>query len=507
MFSTNHHFCISKRAVTLAALGYLLLPNLLFLVGWVRPCVAVPLIVMLFLGTYGVWKQAFGSKSVMAPCIRCSKQDLIYLAATLLLGLVLTDIIGIHGHVMQASDFRVRNPIYQTLIEQEWPIFSPRGEYFIYNHVTWLVPAMLCKLCGNWLSPATALFCWLYLGLALAMLVLFMRIRRHVFIFMLALISYGAISTALYEVLRALIPMDEYWGKIVASTVIQGGGYIIFYVQWVQFFNNVLPCMICLALYFAKCLPLRYYAVPAALMVMSSPMGAVAIFIVLLFAYLQKPREIAAALCSWHVWVCVAFLVCGALYFLGQEGSGVRMLWNENPYSEMMPPLKRTPELRMVRYIAGLVWLLLPLYLLVQKSLRRTMWWKLILLMSFLLPLIWIGRVDNQLISKGSLVIFLLCMWLLTYQWKISTRARRCFIALFLLLSSSHILGGFQNRDFGHYTWSREGTARHIYDPWGGTLDHPELYEYKNFWGNVLAPEILYDQPGASVFGLGGAAK
>lgn len=496
MCSTNRNYRISVRAVTFAALGYLLLPNLLFLLGWVRPCVAIPLIALLFIGTFSVWKQSFGSKFAVAPCIRCSKQDLIYLAGALLLGLLLTDMIGFHGHVMQDSDFRVRNPIYRTLIEQDWPVFSSRGEYFIYNHISWLVPAFLCKICGSWLSSATALFCWTYLGLSTALLVFFLRLRRYVFILMVALICYGSISSLMHEVLVFLIPMDARWEKLVALTVVRGGGYIHFYVQWMQFFNHVLPCMICLALFLSKCMPLRYFAVPAALMVMSSPMAAVALFVVLLFAYLHNPRELFAAMCRWQVWVCVAFLICGALYFLGQQSSGLCMLWSENPYAEMMSPQKRTPLLRMVRYISGLIWLLLPLYLLVQKTLRRTMWWKIIVLLAVVLPLVWVGRVDNQLLSKGGLVLCVLCIWMLAYQWKISKRGRKCFILLFLLCSSAHIASSFINRDFLHYTWSPEGTARHIYDPWKGTLNHPELYEYNNFWGEVLAPGILYDQPG-----------
>lgn len=499
MFSENQEYRISVQAVRLTALVYLLLPNLLFLFGWVRPCVAIPLMVLLFIGVFCVWKQSRGSKSMVAPCIRCSKQDLIYLVAALLLGLLLTDMIGFHGHVMQDSDFRVRNPIYRTLIEQDWPVFSSRGEYFIYNHISWLVPALLCKICGSWLSSATALFCWMYLGLSIALLVLFLRLRRYVFIFMLALICYGAVSTLVHEILVFLFPMDERWENLVALTAIRGGGYIPFYVQWMQFFNHVLPCMICLSLFLSKCIPLRYMAVPAALMVMSSPMAAAALFIILLFSYLRNPRELLAAMCSWQVWVCVVFLICGALYFLGQQSSGLCMLWSENPYAEMMSPQKQTPNLRMVRYISGLVWLLLPLYLIVQKKLRRTMWWKIIVLLAVALPLVWIGRVDNQLLSKGGLVLCLLCIWLLAYQWKISKRTRKCFILLFLLCSSSHIAGSFIHRDFLHYTWSQEGTMRHIYDPWKGTLNHPELYEYNNFWGKVLVPEILYDKPGESV--------
>lgn len=261
--------------------------------------------------------------------------------------------------------------------------------------------------------------------------------------------------------------------------------------------------MICLSLYWSKCLPLRYYAVPAALMLMSSPMAAVALFIVLLFAYMRHPREIPAAMLSWQVWVCAAFLVCAALYLLGQHSSETRMLWSENPYSEMMSPLQREPKFRMVHYLTDLVWLLLPLYFMLQKRIRRSMWWKIVVLLAVALPLIWIGRHDNQLLKKGGLVLSLLCAWLLTYQWKISTCRRRCLIALFLLCSMSHLAGDFRNRDFRHYTWSKEGTSRHVYDPWGGTLNHPEFYEYNNFWGIVLAPEILYNQPGESVSAWG----
>lgn len=498
MFSEKQECCISVRAIVAAALLYLLLPNLLFLAGWVRPVFAFPLIALLLVGVFCIWKQSFGNNSDKATCIRCSKKDYLCLIGTLLFALALVDIIGFHGHVMQGGDFRVRNPIYQTLIEQDWPIFSERGEYFIYYHISWLVPALICKICGEWLSPATALFCWMYLGLSIALSVLFLRLRRHVFVFLLILFGFGSISTLLHETVIFFIPLNEI-GKNWLELTVDRGGYTIFYVQWVQFFNHVLPCMICLALYLGKCLPLRYYAVPAALMVMSSPMAAVALFVVLLFVYLCHLREISAAMKSWQVWVCGVLLVCAALYFMGQHSSETRMLWSVMPYREMrLPSLLHEPRACFVRYFTGLVWLLLPLYFMLQKKLRRCIWWKIVVMLAVALPLIWIGRHDNQLVKKGGLVLSLLCAWLLTYQWKIATRGRRCFIAFLLLCSMSHLVGDFINRDFRHYTWSREGTARHVYDPWGGTLNHPELYEYNNFWGKVLAPEILYDQPGES---------
>lgn len=508
MFSEKQECRISVRAIVAAALLYLLLPNLLFLAGWVRPVFAFPLIALLVAGVFCVWKHSFGDNSDRATCIRCSKKDYVYLIGALLFALALVDIIGFHGHVTQGGDFRVRNPIYQTLIEQDWPIFSERGEYFIYYHITWLVPALICKICGEWLSPATALFCWMYLGICIALSVLFLRLRRHVFVFLLILFGFGTISTLLHETMVFFIPLNE-TGKNWLELTVGRGGYTIFYVQWVQFFNHVLPCMICLALYWGKCLPLRYYAVPAALMVMSSPMAAVSLFVVLVFVYLRHLCEIPAAMRSWQVWACVALLICAALYLMGQHSSETRLLWSENPYSEMMSPLQREPEYRIVRYLTGLVWLLLPLYFMLQKKIRRSMWWKIVVSLAVVLPLIWIGRHDNQLVKKGGLVLSLLCAWLLTYQWKIATFRRRVFISLVLICSAAHLAGDFINRDFRHYTWSKEGTERHVYDPWGGTLNHPELYEYNNFWGVVLAPKVLYNQPGeaASALGLPHASK
>lgn len=499
MISKKEDFAIPEKSIISLAFIYLMLPNMLFLLGWVREYIALPLCILLFAVGWNILKY-----NVSPDVKRCSRRDIFYLILSLLLALLLTDIIGFHGHVLQGGDFRVRNPIYQMLIEQEWPIFSARGEYFVYYHIFWLVPAYLCKIFGAWVSPATLLFGWMYLGISIALALLFIRIRRHILIFLLVLFSFGKVAMLIDFVLPALFRDADWLGTAVE--LLGGKGefsYVIFYVQWVEYFNHILPCLICVSLYLTKALPLKYYAVPAALMVMSSPMCAIAVFIILLFLYLRNPKAMLLASLSWQVWLCVLFLCCGIIYILGQHGTEgateMRWLWSETQYSNMWCSLYADVRLRLLRYAVVVTSLLFPLYVLLQKPLRRTMWWKAIILFAVLFPIVWIGRHDNQLQKKGCMVMYVLCAWLMTYQWKHAKIGRKCAIVVFLLCSTSHIAGDILHRDFLHYTWSREGVARHIYDPWGGTLNHPEKYEYGNFWGEVKVPQILYSEPGESV--------
>ena len=138
-----------------------------------------------------------------------STKDLIKLSISLILLLLLTEFIGFHGHVQQSSDFIVRNPIYSTLIREDWPIYSRTGDYFVYYHAFWLPPALLCRWMHLQQHADTVLFCWTYLGLALTALTFFLRLKGKILLFTIILILAGSITA----------PVDAYFRWFTASTL------------------------------------------------------------------------------------------------------------------------------------------------------------------------------------------------------------------------------------------------------------------------------------------------
>ncbi len=156
-----HHTGIHRTVVLLSYI-YLALPVIIFLLGWCRPLVGVPLagvciwaLVRSFLirGNYIEW-----------DCERTSavKWKLVVIAAVIFAWVALS---GVGGYVWQNGDHAWRNSILRILVEYEWP--STAGERGLTYYIgTWLPAALAGKIWGVE-TAHTALFLWVLLGIFL----------------------------------------------------------------------------------------------------------------------------------------------------------------------------------------------------------------------------------------------------------------------------------------------------------------------------------------------------
>lgn len=118
--------------------GYIGLPILIFLLGWIRWFIAIPAC-MLILFSFFLCLRNTGCS---LPSVR--KNDRWVIAVSVL-GIVLWVLFsGIGGFSFQVDDHLWRNEIFRLLVEKDWPVVSEAGSE----------PRFLCYYIGFWMPAA-----------------------------------------------------------------------------------------------------------------------------------------------------------------------------------------------------------------------------------------------------------------------------------------------------------------------------------------------------------------
>ncbi len=161
---------MNKRIVNRMALGYLLLPLLIFAVGYLKWYVAV---VTLVVAAVAVWQvcRSLADTEVESRPVPCQP---------LLLGVAvaITFLLGVGGYYTQSGDFIAKNPILNDLVLEPWPVIvrpqtmsreiqqicgsQPLG--LVYYFFFYLPAACVGKLAGI-AAARLALFVWTAAGL------------------------------------------------------------------------------------------------------------------------------------------------------------------------------------------------------------------------------------------------------------------------------------------------------------------------------------------------------
>jgi hypothetical protein len=142
------------------AVAFLALPNLIFLVSWVRPQIGIPVALLV---TGGVaW---FALQKNSTPRRALTQKNLLLVLTVAFLWTLLA---GVGGVLPQSSDQIKHNLLLHDLTASNWPVnYSPAHEtYLCYALGFYLVPALAGKLFG---LDAVALvaFAWTFAGLFL----------------------------------------------------------------------------------------------------------------------------------------------------------------------------------------------------------------------------------------------------------------------------------------------------------------------------------------------------
>lgn len=150
---------------------YLAFPFFLFLFGWIRLTIAIPLALVLL---FTLYRSLFTNSQ--SPISNNQPSFLLPFSSSAFYWIFLTIfwlfLSGIGGYAFQNWDHNWRNAVFHDLIDFRWPIYYAQPEsgpvkMLVYYVGFWLPSAIVGKLI-NWQVANFALFVWSFLGLLLA---------------------------------------------------------------------------------------------------------------------------------------------------------------------------------------------------------------------------------------------------------------------------------------------------------------------------------------------------
>lgn len=177
--------------------SYLLVPVLVFLLGWMKAEVAVPVSFGLLLAMWFIFRKDAKTES------RISWKVIVGAFAVSLVWCILA---GQGGLFYQSADHHARNAIFRDLILREWPVRYPEENMgMIYYVGHWMVPALIGKsvllVAGEavaWKVANMALLFWTALGITFVFLLLFKVVRattkKHILLAGVLLIFFSGLD-------------------------------------------------------------------------------------------------------------------------------------------------------------------------------------------------------------------------------------------------------------------------------------------------------------------------
>jgi len=128
---------------------YLFLPFMIFIIGWTKPIVSIPVLIVLIVCFYRMVREF---PELWLP--KFSRENILKTILILFVIFVWVYLSGIGGFVFQNSDHSVRNGVFQLLVLEKWPVVNFSIERFeqpiahVYYFGFWLPPAIIGKLFG-----------------------------------------------------------------------------------------------------------------------------------------------------------------------------------------------------------------------------------------------------------------------------------------------------------------------------------------------------------------------
>lgn len=146
---------------------YLTLPFILFLFGWVRLTIAIPLAIIILFTLYKLLFTNLPISQSPNSQFPISQSTVFWLLLTAL-WLLLS---GIGGYAFQNWDHNWRNVVFRDLMNFDWPVYYAQPEsgpvkMLVYYIGFWLPSALVAKL-TNWQIANFVLFIWSLFGVLL----------------------------------------------------------------------------------------------------------------------------------------------------------------------------------------------------------------------------------------------------------------------------------------------------------------------------------------------------
>lgn len=222
---------------------YLTIPFLMFLFGWFRLSIAIPVFIIILFATWNIAKQLRITNYETRFTIHYS------LFAVLLLTGAWLFLSGIGGYAFQNWDHHWRNAVFHDLINFDFPIYYSQPEtgpvkMLVYYVGYWLPSAIVGKYFG-WGIANLFLFLWSWLGIILITLQLSDFLKTSAIKTTLLLIFFSGL-----DALGVLLFPQEYptLFPFVTHLEIWSGNlqYSSFTTQLFWVFNQAIPAWLCI---------------------------------------------------------------------------------------------------------------------------------------------------------------------------------------------------------------------------------------------------------------------
>jgi hypothetical protein len=249
---TKRGFTLHYNQVLAISFTYLVLPFLIFCLGFIKIYLAVPVVLLFAWLAYRNFRQhSRDERQLIIPYKT--------LVITLALTLVWVWLSGIGGFAFQNTDFHIRNAIFRDLITHDWPVryfsdpLSPTTPYTLIYYIGFWLPAALVGKLGGWLAANIALYVWTVLGILLALSLVAFKVKLSLPKLLLLFVFFSGMDALGSAIKLAAIP-DSYnplWPPISSiEWWVFNLQYSSFTTQLYWVFNQALPAWICMALLF-----------------------------------------------------------------------------------------------------------------------------------------------------------------------------------------------------------------------------------------------------------------
>ena len=120
---------------------YIILPILIFFIGWCNSLTAVTGVICILISSFFLYKN---TPKIWFPS---TKKEIILLGSIFVISLIWVYSSGIGALVFQNFDHNCRNPIFELMVNQNWPVESSnRLAILTYYIGFWLPPAVVGKI-------------------------------------------------------------------------------------------------------------------------------------------------------------------------------------------------------------------------------------------------------------------------------------------------------------------------------------------------------------------------
>ncbi len=444
---TSRGIILRYNQVLGASFAYLILPFLIFCVGFLKIYIAIPAVLLFaWLAYRKIHSHTADERELVIPYQT--------LAITLALTLVWVWLSGIGGFAFQNTDFHIRNAIFRDLITHDWPVryfsdpLSPSTPYTLIYYIGFWLPAALVGKLGGWLAANIALYIWTVLGVLLAVSLVTFKLKLSLAKLLLLFVFFSGMDALGILIKMAALPgsSNPFWPPISHLewwvTFLQ---YSSFTTQLFWVFNQAVPAWIVLAMLMT--LRERNTLLLAwALSCFFSPLIAIGMFPYLL---LKLPRKLFDAehmqentrLQGWQdfwqrLWADMKALLSPENVLGGGLVLGISLLYFA---ANTQTGVQSSPAGHDINFWLALI-LFVPLeglilWWVIGKRQKQNLFWYLAGILLLTIPLIRIGSAQDFCMRASIPTLFMLLLWS-GEELSAPHNARRSFLILLLCIGA-----------------------------------------------------------------------